>query len=106
MTQDANVLRQIGLFLCAKAEHDIAFNDVGAEADDACSEALERMDEAFLGVCVSRPLSEVSRYFRDAFVREYLFDFTVSRPMFRKNVFDALEADSPVDKSNNGENGQ
>lgn len=102
MTSLAAIKQLIADFAQADADHDAVFDEVGPEADKKCSDALDAKDEAFLAMCRARPDTDEGKRARRAFLDANLFEHTVDRPIFRKDVFAALEAE-PVDKSNNGE---
>lgn len=96
MTSLATIKQLIADFALADANHDAAFDDVGTEADKKCSDALDAKDDAFLAMCRARPDSDEGKRARRAFLDANLFDHTVDRPFFRKDVFAALEAE-PVE---------
>ncbi|MCA0343863.1 MAG: hypothetical protein LCH99_29560 [Proteobacteria bacterium] len=102
MTSLAAIKQLIADFAQADADHDAVFDEVGPEADEKCSDALDAKDEAFLAVCRARPDDDEGKRARRAFLDANLLDQTLDRPVYRRNVFMALEGGSAEAPSTDG----
>lgn len=102
MKSDLHKIKQlIADFAQADADHAAAFDQ--PDGNEACDCAVDKMDAAFLALCMSKPSCREGASCRTSFISHNLFELTEGRPVYRRRVFAALDV-SPVDKSNNGEN--